>query len=85
MADSVELPAKLVQLFTSYPCAGSGKADFSLAFPVELSDRAYEVVVKQIEFRKKCMNQGFDNLLELLAIHKEGFDKTTKVVDEMNE
>lgn len=79
----VQLSGRLIEMFTSYPCVGTGDADFSLSLPAELSDRIYEVVVKQVEFRRKCMNQGFDNLLELLAIHKEGFDTTVKVVDDL--
>ncbi len=77
----VQLSGRLIELFTAYPCVGTGDAEFSLSLPAELSDRIYETVIKQVEFRRKCMNQGFDNLLELLAIHKDGFDATAKVVD----
>lgn len=74
----VQLSGQLIQLFTAYPCVGTDDADFALTLPAELSNRVYEAIVKQVEFRRKCMNQGFDNLLELLAIHKEGFDSTAK-------
>lgn len=83
-AEAAPLSSRLIQLFTMYPCAGSDKSDFRLTLPSELSDRAYETVVKHISFRRKCMNQGFDNLLELLAIHKEAFDRTTQAAEEMS-
>lgn len=78
---STELSSQLIRLFTAYPCAGADRADFELILPRDMSDRLYEGIVKQIEFRRKCMNQGFDNLLELLAIHKEAFDKASEAAD----
>ena len=44
-------------------------ADFSLLIPKDLSEESYRVIRQNIEFRRKCMNQGFDNLLELLEMH----------------
>ena len=76
---SVPLSSQLIRLFTEFPCAGTGEADFELTLSVKLSDSTYEAVLKHVEFRRKCMNQGFDNLLELLAMHKEVFDKVAKV------
>lgn len=43
---------------------------FGLLLPMHLSEESFEAVKRQIEFRRKCMNQGFDNLLELLDIAK---------------
>jgi hypothetical protein len=77
----VNLSSKMIQLFTAYPCAGEAKGNFGLSLPAELSDCLYAAIVKQVEFRRKCMNQGFDNLLELLAIHKKAFDGAVKVVE----
>lgn len=59
----------LIRLFTEFPCVGTGDANFSIELQQELSNEAYEMVVKHIEFRRRCMNQGFDNLLELLELH----------------
>jgi hypothetical protein len=44
---------------------------FGLILPDDdLSPDSFRYVRAQIEFRRKCMNQGFDNLLELLAMHE---------------
>jgi hypothetical protein len=75
MSDEKEdcIATKMIRLFTQFPCAGTGDADFSVVLPSELSRRSYELVISSIEFRRKCMNQGFDNLLELLRLHFDGF------------
>jgi len=59
----------LIRLFTEFPCVGTGDPGFSVEMPEELGEASYALVVKSIEFRRRCMNQGFDNLLELLALH----------------
>jgi len=76
------IAGKMVKLFTEFPCAGTKDADFSLDLPLELSKQSYEIVVKQIEFRRKCMNQGFDNLLELLKMHFDGFQEIGRTISE---
>jgi hypothetical protein len=52
------------------PCP-SGRAFFGLEIPADLSDECFAIIRAQIEFRRRCMNQGFDNLLELLALHEK--------------
>ncbi len=73
----------LITLFTQYPCAGDdrGHDAFQLKLPRDLSATAYDAVVKNVEFRRKCMNQGFDNLLELLQIHREAQIRLDDAVD----
>ena len=60
---------RMVRLFTEFPCVGTNDGDFALEMPAEISRASYELVVGHIEFRRKCMHQGFDNLLELLKMH----------------
>ena len=72
---------KFVRLFTEFPCVGTNDANFELEMPREVSDASYELIVQHVEFRRKCMNQGFDNLLELLAMHKDAMRKMADAVD----
>ncbi len=44
---------------------------FGLLLPTELCAESFATIRAQLEFRRKCMNQGFDNLLELLAMHEK--------------
>jgi len=44
---------------------------FGLILPVSLSEESISIVRAQLEFRRKCMNQGFDNLLELLELSRK--------------
>jgi hypothetical protein len=46
---------------------------YSLTMPAELSQESYDLLVWNLEFRRRCMNQGFDNLLELLKKHWETY------------
>ena len=49
---------------------------FALYLPTALETKeSFETIVKHIEFRRKCMNQGFDNLLELLNMTRETMEK----------
>ena len=49
---------------------------FALYLPTQLeAGESFDTIVKHIEFRRKCMNQGFDNLLELLAMTRENIEK----------
>ena len=65
----------LIRLFTEFPCVGTSDVDFSVEMPREVSDASYDLIVQHIEFRRRCMNQGFDNLLELLKIYKDAMRK----------
>src|SRR5437870_2537580 len=63
------------------PCPDSftGKSWFALYIPKNLSaEEDFDCLRRHIEFRRKCMNQGFDNLLELLAITEEYATKDTE-------
>lgn len=46
---------------------------FEVEFPRILSEESYQLIRWNLEFRRKCMNQGFDNLLELLEQHWKVF------------
>jgi len=73
--------SKLVRLAVGFPCAGQEDGqNFALELPAELSELSYQTVVAHIEFRRKCMNQGFDNLLELLAMSKKTLVKAEEIV-----
>jgi hypothetical protein len=50
-------------------------AEFSITMPRDLVEADYRFLRERIEFRRKCMNQGFDNLLELLDKHFVHFQK----------
>jgi hypothetical protein len=65
----------MVRLFTEFPCAGTQDGNFEVQMPREVSQTSYKLIVAHIEFRRKCMNQGFDNLLELLALHYDALQK----------
>lgn len=45
--------------------------EFSIKFPKKIDEAQYKLLRWNLEYRKKCMNQGFDNLLELLDKHWE--------------
>jgi hypothetical protein len=49
-----------------------------LLLPTDLSLESFEAVKKQIEFRRKCMNQSFDNLLELLEMSRDVLLETSQ-------
>jgi len=63
------MATQMIKLFTEFPCAGTNDANFGLEIQAELSKVSYGLIVNHIEFRRRCMNQGFDNLLELLKMH----------------
>lgn len=71
---------QLVRLFTEFPCAGTSDPDFELHMPCEVSEASYHLIVNHIEFRRRCMNQGFDNLLELLQMHRDALRKVEDIV-----
>lgn len=54
------------------------KGTFAIEMPAELSENSYQLMIQHIEFRRKCMNQGFDNLLELLKMHWEAYQRHTR-------
>lgn len=85
----MSIASRMIRLFTEFPCVGTDDSNFEIELPMELSRQSYEMVVAQIEFRRKCMNQGFDNLLELLKLHFDGYQKmggtVTGVDDEERE
>ena len=64
------IASQMIRLIAPFPCAGTGDGDFELEVQREISEVSYGLIVKHIEFRRKCMNQGFDNLLELLQMHR---------------
>lgn len=59
---------KVVELNGGSPLPGG--ADFKLLMPAVIGEDSFAYLREFIEFRRKCMNQGFDNLLEVLAIHE---------------
>lgn len=44
---------------------------FAVDIPTGLIEDDFATIIEQIEFRRKCHNQGFDNLIELLNMHKK--------------
>lgn len=68
-------------------CGAKEKTFFGLTLPNNLSARGFDIVREHIEFRRKCMNQGFDNLLENLAMHErhifDGVDDASAEAEEL--
>lgn len=61
------------------PVPGPDGSWFALYIPKNIDwTESYDALVWHVEFRRKCMNQGFDNLLELLAKAKENMAKDAK-------
>lgn len=79
--DEPSLASQMIRLFTQFPCAGTRDHGFEVQMPLELSEASYKLVVAHVEFRRKCMNQGFNNLLELLALHHDAFQKACKAAE----
>lgn len=72
---SIQLPTppteEQIELKVESPVPGPNKSWFALYLPTNLDcEENFASIVKQVEFRRKCMNQGFDNLLELLEMTK---------------
>ena len=44
---------------------------FGLVFDGELGTEIYEIIIRHIRFRQKCHNQGFDNLVHLIEMHRD--------------
>ena len=62
---------KPIELKVESPVPGPGSSWFALYLPTKLDTEAsFEEIKRHIEFRRKCMNQGFDNLLELMEMTK---------------
>jgi len=40
-----------------------------------MTDDCWEAIKLQIEFRRKCANQGYDNLLELIELTRKTLPK----------
>lgn len=40
-----------------------------------MTDECWESIKAHIEFRRRCMNQGFDNLLELIELTRKTLPK----------
>lgn len=75
---------EMISLQTDDPLPGV-IGHFGLLLPTELSEESFNHITEQIEFRRRCMNQGFDNLLELLAMHKKVLmQKRKKTEDRIN-
>ncbi len=74
------IASKMIRLFTEFPCAGTNDGGFEIEMPLKLSEACYKVIVNHIEFRRRCMNQGFDNLLELLAMHHDVLQQVDDVM-----
>lgn len=65
-----------VRLDVESPVPGQPESWFSLYFPKNtIAKEDFDIMVKHIEFRRKCMNQGFDNLIELLNMTRESMLK----------
>jgi hypothetical protein len=79
------IAVQMIRLFTEFPCAGTNDANFGLDIPGELSKASYDLIVGHIEFRRRCMNQGFDNLLELLKMHYDAMQSIRKINPETGE
>lgn len=59
---------------------------FGIYLPENLDlNGSFDAIVQAIEFRRKCMNQGFDNLLELLANTKANLKADVDAVGKNNE
>lgn len=80
--DEPSVASRMIRLFTEFPCAGINDGDFELQMPPEISEVSYNLIVAHIAFRRKCMNQGFDNLLELLAMHYDTLRKVVAVAEQ---
>jgi hypothetical protein len=69
---------KPIELKVASPVPGPDSLNswFALYLPTQLeAGESFDTIVEHIEFRRKCMNQGFDNLLELLAMTRTGIEK----------
>lgn len=70
---------KMVNLSAPSPDMRDSGGDWSVSFPENISEDDYNFLRERLEHRRKCMNQGFDNLLELLTMHWQYFkDASTK-------
>ena len=82
MKDEQTIESRLIRLVTEYPCTGSGKDDFELHVPEKLTEHCYGTIIAHLKFRQKCMNQGFENLLELLELHRNATLAAEAIIDE---
>lgn len=65
-----------IELKVESPIPGDSDSWFMLHMPKNLSgEDNFAVIEWHIEFRRKCMNHGFDNLIELLRKTKETMSK----------
>lgn len=55
----------------------NGKGYFSVMLEAldDLSDESFDTIKAHIEFRRRCCNQGFDNLLELIEMTRKATSK----------
>jgi hypothetical protein len=67
--------ANRTKLFVESPDVRDREAHFAVEFPGELTEEMYGLLRQQLEFRRRCMNQGFDNLLELLDLHWQSYQR----------
>ena len=44
---------------------------FGLVYDGDLSTECYEIIIRHIRFRQRCHNQGFDNLVSLIEMHRD--------------
>jgi hypothetical protein len=61
-----------IEMKVDSPVPGPNSSWFALYVPQNLDwENSFDILVQHVEFRRKCMNQGFDNLLELMRMTRE--------------
>lgn len=61
---------KRIELQTSNP-QPLGKGYFGVNMPRHLTQESIDIVIANIELQRKGMNQGFDNLIELIRLNSK--------------
>lgn len=77
-----EQPPRMVTLQAANPVPPI-PGFWAVVFPGDSGREEFALIRQQIEFRRKCMNQGFDNLLELVQMHEDAFLKGGRVPDDL--
>jgi hypothetical protein len=62
---------KMLNFVTDNPDPSAPGTFFGVVMPWTPTDEAFDAIIEAIEFRRKCQNQGFNNLIEWVNMSRK--------------